>query len=164
MKRIVSLASVGAAAIAVLWLAGPAGASAGTGAAVSGTEYFQAVSTSTTSSSRPVIVYGVVTASGVDHEVGNVDTLVFPGGTFQVHHLGSTSTQELNPRTCLVMVTERGRYTLSGGTGKYAGISGHGTAQISILGIAARSKGGCSLTMPPLAFQQILTASGPAEL
>jgi len=164
LKRIVSLASVGAAAIAVLWLAGPAGASAGTGAAVSGTEYFQAVSTSTTSSSRPVIVYGVVAAISADHEVGNVDTLVFPGGTFQVHHLGSTSTQELNPRTCLVMVTERGRYTLSGGTGKYAGISGHGTAQISILGIAARSKGGCSLTMPPLAFQQILTASGPAEL
>lgn len=164
MKRIVSLASVGAAAVAVLWLAGPANASAGTGAAVSGTEYFQAVSTSATSSSRPVIVYGVVTASGVDHEAENVDTLVFPGGTFQVHHLAGTSTQELNPKTCLVTVTERARYTLSGGTGKYAGIRGHGTARISILGIAARSKGGCSLTMPPVAFQQILTASGPAEL
>ena len=58
-------------------------------------------------------------------------------------------------------VSVHGTYTLSGGTGKYAGIRGHGTYHLSILGIGARSGGQCTTHKPPVAWQQIIQASGP---
>ena len=43
--------------------------------------------------------------------------------------------------------------------------SGHGRYQLSILFVAARnSKGKCSQTKPPAAYQQIIKAHGPAKL
>jgi hypothetical protein len=42
---------------------------------------------------------------------------------------------------------------------------GHGTYHLIVLLIAARnSKGQCSQTKLPLAFQQIITGSGPVHL
>ncbi len=50
-------------------------------------------------------------------------------------------------------------------TGRYAGLGGHGTYQLSILFIGARnSEGKCSRTKPPVAFQLIIKAHGPAQL
>ena len=51
------------------------------------------------------------------------------------------------------------------GTGKYKGISGHGTYQVSVVGLGAKTKkGACSQTAPPVAQHQVVNASGPVKL
>lgn len=152
-------ALVAAGAIAV---SGVAAAAAHTSA--SGTEQFQIMSTSATSSTSSIIARGVFTAGGVDHAGSKVDTAVFSNGSFKIAHSKGTGSQSFNPKTCLMTVNQHGTYKLSGGTGAYAGISGSGTYQVSILAVAARSGGTCSKTKPPVAFQQIIKASGPVKL
>ena len=164
MKRIVFVATAASAAAtaaaAVMWVAAPAGA-APSGRDVSGIEHFQLVTTSATATTQPVIATGVFTAGGVDHQGSNTDIFVFPAGSFKVTHSQGTGTQNFNPKTCLSTVRVHGTYTLSGGTGKYTGIRGHGTYHLSILGIAARSGGKCTMHKPPVAWQQIIQAAGP---
>jgi hypothetical protein len=136
-----------------------------THANASGIEQLQLMSTSATSSTAGVIARGVFTAAGVDHEgKKNTDTVVFPGGTFKITHSKGTGPQSFNPKTCLLTISQHGTYKLSGGTGSYAGISGSGKYQLSILAVAARSGGKCSKTKPPVAFQQIIKAAGPVKL
>jgi hypothetical protein len=162
VKRIVSLGVAGVSILVTvataLWLAVPAGA-----AAASGTQNFQIVSTSATSSTASVIATGVVTAGGVDHQGNKSDTLVFPTGSFKVAHAG-TQKQTFNKKTCLGTVTGTGTFKVSGGTGAYSKISGSGTYKLSILFVAASSGGVCSKTKPPVAFQQIVNATGKVSL
>jgi hypothetical protein len=132
--------------------------------AVSGTEAFQLVTTTAASQNESVIATGVFTAGGVDHQGNKVDTIKLPGGTFKIAHGPGKGSQKFNPNTCLTTINERGAYKVEGGTGRYAGISGHGTSQVSVEVIAARSKGVCSATLVPVAYQQIITASGPVHL
>jgi hypothetical protein len=156
-------ALVAAGAIAVSGVA--AAAAHTTHANASGTEQFQLMSTSGTSPSSRVIAHGVFTAAGVDHEgKHNVATFVFPGGSFKVTHSKGTGPQTFNPKTCLLTVNQHGTYKLSGGTGAYAGISGSGKYQLSILAIGARSGGKCSQSKPPVAYQQLIKASGSVKL
>ena len=152
-----ALAAAGAIAVS-----GVAAAAAHTNA--SGTEQFQLMSTSATSSTSSIIARGVFTAGGVDHTGSKVDTAVFSNGSFKIAHSKGTGSQSFNPKTCLMTVNQHGTFKLSGGTGAYAGISGSGTYQVSILAVGARSGGTCSKTKPPVAFQQIIKASGPAKL
>jgi hypothetical protein len=58
----------------------------------------------------------------------------------------------------------KGTYKIFGGTGKYAGISGSGKYQLSILAVAAQSAGKCTTQKALLAFQQIVKFSGPVSL
>ena len=51
-----------------------------------------------------------------------------------------------------------------GGTGRYAGISGHGTYQLSLEFISAQSHGQCTSGRPPVAQQELLRLSGPVRL
>jgi hypothetical protein len=161
-------AAVVAAAATTLALTGAA-ASAGaavSGTAASGTEHFQLMSTSATATTAPVIAYGVFTGVAVDHTGNKVDTFVFSNGTFKVRHTPAKhgSRQHFNPRTCLFQLSQHGTYKLLSGTGKYAGITGHGTYQLTILFIGAKSNGKCSQSLPPLAFQQQIKAVGPVHL
>src|SRR5262249_39718926 len=87
---------------------------------------------------------------------------VFPAGSFKVVHSKGSGTQTFNRKTCLVTVNLKGTYKIFGGTGKYAGISGSGKYQLSILAVVARSAGKCS--GPFVAFQQIVKFSGPGRL
>jgi hypothetical protein len=154
-----------AIAAAAVWLAVPAGAAPAAGPAVSGTEHFQAVSTSAAATRQGAIFFGVFTTAGVDHITGFLtDTFVFPAGTFKLKHSMGTGTQKLNPKTCLFTLSMHGNYRIFGGTGKYAGIRGRGTYQIHVLAITARSAGKCTMTKPPVAFQRILKAFGPVTL
>lgn len=158
-----------AAAAAVVGLASPAGASPAAArgpAVVTGTEHFQGMLTSGTATVYPVIAYGVFTAGGTDHEVnGNTDTFVLPGGTFKVTHSNGTGPESFNPKTCLLTATIHGTFAVSAGTGKYKGISGSGTYVASILAIAARTKSGaCSMAAAPVAWQQVIDASGKVKL
>ena len=161
-------AAAAAAAITGLVMAGPAGASsmASSGpAAVTGTEHVQIISTSPTSPLASVIVWGPVTAAGVDHQGNTVDTVVFPGGTWKVQHSNGTGPQTFNPKTCLFTANLHGTFKILSGTGKYKGISGHGTYQLSIVALGAKTKkGACSQTAPPVAFHQVVNASGPVKL
>jgi hypothetical protein len=162
VKRIVSLGVAGvsilAAAATALWLAVPAGATA-----TSGTENFQIISTSATSSTASAIATGVFTAGGVDHQGKKSDTLVFPTGSFKVAHPGKTK-ETFNKKTCLGTVTGTGTFKISGGTGAYKTLSGSGTYKVSILFVAASSGGKCSTTAPPVGFQQIINATGQVSL
>lgn len=131
----------------------------------SGIEHFQFMTTSTTTNRVTVIVHGVFTAGGIDMATGpTTDTIQFPNGTIKLRHSPGKGTTSLNPRTCLVTVNLRGTQELLGGTGKYAGITGHQTARVHILAIAARSHGKCTMNKPPVSFEQLVTATGPVDL
>jgi hypothetical protein len=164
LKRIVSLVTAVTAVAAALWIAVPAGATPTVRPAVSGTENFQIMTTSATATTIPVIAHGLFTAAGVNHTGNKIDTLVFPNGSFKINHANVPFKQTFNKKTCLLTVTGRGAVTLFGGTGAYKGISGKPVATLSILAIAARSKGKCSMTKPPVAFQQLIKASGKVTL
>jgi len=168
-KRAALFAMTGATAAAVtgVVLAGPAGASPVAphgAAAVTGTEHVQIMTTSATSPTASVIVWGVFTAAGVDHQGNTVDTIVFPGGSVKVRHSNGTGPASFNPKTCLMLINQHGTYSFVGGTGKYKGISGHGRYALSIVALGAKVKGACSQTRPPVAFQQVIDASGPVRL
>jgi hypothetical protein len=131
-------------------------------------EHFQIMSTSATSNTSSIIATGAFTAGGVNVG-GNANngtaTAVFPGGTVKIRHHTVHSRATFNGRTCLFRLVGRGTYKLLGGTGKYAGISGSGRFAVRILAVFARnSKGKCSQTAPPAAFQQVINAHGPVKL
>ena len=146
--------------------AGLTAAAASQAAGSSGTEYFQLVN-ATVANNVPssIIARGVFTAGGVDHPGNKVNTVVFPDGTFKIAHSGGTGTPRFNAKTCLTTLVLNGTYRLSGGTGAYAGISGHGIYRLNILTVGARNSAGkCSNKLPPTAFQQIIKAQGPVSL
>jgi hypothetical protein len=164
LKRIVSLVTAVTAVAATVWLAVPAGAAPTVRSAASGTENFQIMTTSATATTIPVIAYGLFTAAAVDHTGNKVDTLVFSNGSFKINHSNVPVTIKVNPKTCLLQGSGTGKVTLFGGTGAYKGISGTPVATLSILAIAAKSAGKCSQTKPPVAFQQLIKASGKITL
>ena len=161
------LGGMGALAIAgALAATGLTAASASQAAGSSGFEHFQLVTTSPAPTApEAIIVTGAFTAGGVNHPGNRVDTAVFPNGTFKIAHSNGTGTPRFNPRTCLGVITLNGTYRLSGGTGAYAGISGHGIYRLNITFVgASNSAGQCSNKLPPAAFLQIIRAQGPVSL
>lgn len=175
-KRAVMLAgTVVTAAAVTAALALPAGASpavAARPAGVTGTQHFQAMNTTTsqTSTTNPLLAYGVVTAAGTDRQNANgTDTFLFPRGSFTVKHVTAKGTahQYFNPKTCLFTYSERGTFKVSRGTGRYWGISGGGTYALSVIGISTRVKGGAcnpSQTAPLAGQQQEIAAVGTVHL
>jgi hypothetical protein len=142
-----------------------AAAAAPSSSGASGIEHFQIMSTSATATRDTVIAHGVFTAGGVDITTGNTtDTFKFPNGTIRLRHSPGTGPQSFNRHTCLFTVHQHGTYTLLGGTGKYARISGHGRFQLDVLAVGARSHGVCTQKKPPVTFELIVRASGPVHL
>jgi hypothetical protein len=175
-RKRAALAATGAAAVAtVVGLAVPAGASplAARPAAVTGAQHFQMMNTTTseTTTTNPLLAWGLVTAAGVDKESANnnIDTFKFAGGTFLVKHATKKGTQHqsFNPKTCLFQYSEKGTFKVGSGTGKYKGISGGGTYALSVVGIGAKLKNGkCnpSQTAPAAGQQQEIQAVGTVKL
>ena len=164
----IAAVTAAAAGLAIAGAASASAASASPGAAsspatVKGTEHIQIMTTSGTATTASVIVWGVFTAAGVDHMGNTVDTLVLPGGTVKVRHPGG-GPGTFNPKTCLFTANESAAYTIVGGTGRYKGVKGHGTALVSVVGLGAKVKGACSQTAPPVAFHQVINGSGPVTL
>ena len=93
-------------------------------------------------STYAIIATGVFTAGGTDIAGGTADTVKLPGGTFKVNHGGQIHVvkQQTNPATCEGTFEGTVKITLSGGTGKYARITGSGSATINDLAIAGRTK------------------------
>jgi hypothetical protein len=176
-KRTAVLAMTGAAVAAAVVLAAPAGASPlapRTAPAVTGTEHFQIMSTSTTSPTSDVIAWGVFTAPGVDNPISSnssgtkgVDSFAFPGGKFKVTHTAKSQTQSFNAKTCLFQFTQKGVYALSDGTGKYKGIHGSGTFVVRVIGLGPKLKSGACNPDPnavSIASQTVIDASGPVKI
>jgi hypothetical protein len=160
MRRITTIAIGAITAAATVSGAGLAGANASP--ARSGTEHFQAIATSP--NSYAVVSYGFGTAHGVDLPGAKFDTIKFANGSFRITHTPGKGPQSFDPKTCLLLVSQRGRYTVGHGTGAYRGITGSGKYQISIVSIAAKSGGKCSQSKPPVAFQLVIRGSGRVSL
>ena len=164
MRKTITAAIIAAATTAAVGGAGIAAASTHPGS-TTGTEHFQLMNTRPAGNTASVIAYGVFTAAAVAHELpNNVQSFVFPDGTIRVHHSNPIGPQTLNPKTCLLTANLHGTYQILGGTGKYAGISGHGTYRFSILSIGARSGGKCSQSKLPVALHEVVNTSGPVRL
>jgi hypothetical protein len=171
--RVFAFAVTAAAAVAaVIGLAVPAGASpvATRPAAVSGTEHFQAVTSSATATTQVVIAWGPFAAGGVDHESSSnaatsTDLFTFPGGSFKVTHTTKSMSQSINSKTCFAEFGAKGTYKIHSGTGKYKGISGSGKFVVTDIGIAPRTKAGaCNFNANPTSTEEIISASGPVKL
>jgi hypothetical protein len=167
------LAATGlAATAAVTALALPAGASPVAASAVSGVQHFQMMNTSTsqTANNGSLLAWGVITAAGVDHQNANgTDTFRLSGGALMVKHTPKKGTdhQSFNPKTCLFMFSEKGTFKITGGTGKYKGVSGGGTYALSVVGIGAKLKNGTcnpSQTARAAGQQQEISAVGKVKL
>ena len=165
MRKPVSFA-LAAAAAAITATAGITAASAAPEAshAASGTEYFQVMSASVTPGPASVIARGVFAAAG-QVRLGDAkdSTITFPGGTIVLSHRPAANSSRFYPEGCLSVVSQTGSYRIVRGTGRYAGISGHGTYQLSLEIVAARAGGHCSSARPPLGQQELLRLSGPVR-
>jgi len=165
MRKPVKFA-LAATAVATAATVGVGAASAAPAAshAPTGTEYIQVMSASTGSGPASVIARGVFTAAG-QVRLGDAKavTITFPGGTVVLTHKQAHGSQHFSPASCLSLISQSGSYRITRGTGRYAGISGHGTYQLSLEIIGARAHGQCSPGRPPLAQQELLRLSGPIE-
>ena len=168
--RTLLLAAAAAAGIAtVTGVAGVTGVAAASAApaarqAVSGTEYVQIMSTSATGPAS-AIARGAFTAAG-QARLGDArtGTIVFPGGTIVLSHRAGKNSAHFYPAGCLSVISQSGSYRIVRGTGRYAGISGHGTYQLSLEMVGARVHGACSSARPPVAQQELLRLAGPVRL
>jgi hypothetical protein len=146
-------------AVALLGLAAAAGCSkagAGTGdetAARGGAETFVL----TTSSSAPNPAYaitaaGVFAAKGTLTGIGagqNSSLAKVAGGSFVMSHPvqdEKVTHRTLSTRTCAVLLKQTGSFTLSKGTGDYAGLTGYGTDNGTFTATLPRKKDGACNT------------------
>ena len=171
MRKPVKLA-LAATAAAIATATGVTAASAAAASAApaashtaSGTEYIQVMSASVAPGPASAIARGVFTAAGQARLGGaKVSTITFPGGTIVLSHRPSArAPRGSTPAGCLSVISQSGSYRIVRGTGRYAGISGHGTYQLSLEIVAARASGRCSSARPPLAQQELLRLSGPVR-
>jgi hypothetical protein len=173
-KRAAVVAMTGAAVAAGLVLAVPAGASplAARPAAVSGTGHFQIMSTSGAGAANTagVIAWGAFINHGIDHENNSnartsTDLFTFAGGSFKVTHTTKSMSQTVNAKACFYIFSEKGTYKLSGGTGKYKGISGSGTFTGTGLGFGPKTKSGaCNENANPIDFQMVIDGTGAVKI
>ncbi len=129
----------------VVGLAGPA-------SAVTGSQRFTVLFSGETGK---VFAAGVINGAGTDVELSStdnpdgsssgVDQFVFPQGTLTVTHFENPGEFSFNPRSCVGRFSFTGTFTVTGGTGAYAGATGSGTDVGSGVFVAKRNPdGSCS--------------------
>jgi len=154
IKRIAALFP--AAGIAVLAITATAVAATST---PSGIEHWTVESTNPVSATAVLIARGPLTVGGtINLQTGHVK---LPGGTLTLSHKQSWGTRGENPRTCLATVTSSGTYKVTGGTGRYTRVQGHGTYRLTAYAIVKKVKGKCAINVVPYAQTELLTATGP---
>ena len=159
------LAAAAPAAIALSGIVAATAAPRATTAAASGVEQFRFMSTSATSNEGPVIARGVFTAGGVEIVTSNTTGIFkFPNGTIKFSFSPPTGPTSFNPRTCLFTANQHGTNKLLSGTGRYAGISGHGTYRQHVLVVVSRSHGKCAPRKPPVALENLVIGVVPVHL
>jgi hypothetical protein len=136
---------------------------------VSGHEELQSVVTSVSSFNKggtsSLIASGVIGGGGqaVTVAFGTAWTAIvkLQGGSFRLYESPGDGTHHLDKTTCIFTQTWNGRFKVSHGTGKYAGISGRGTYHYDWLMAAPHGpSGSCPFNVPPVAIQQITKFAG----
>src|SRR5215469_9811627 len=131
------LAAVGLAALAMTGATVAAASSA-----PSRTEHWIAESTNPVSATATLIARGPLTIGGtINLETGHVK---LPGGTLTLSHHQLHGKQVQSARTCLATLTSRGTYKVTGGTGRYRHVTGHGRYTLVAYAIVKKVKGKCS--------------------
>ena len=154
IKRIAALFP--AAGIAVLAITATAVAAT---SAPSSIEHWTVESTNPVSATAVLIARGPLTVGGtINLQTGHVK---LPGGTLTLSHKQSWGTRGENPRTCLATVTSSGTYKVTGGTGRYTRVQGHGTYRLTAYAIVKKVKGKCAINVVPYAQPELLPATGP---
>jgi hypothetical protein len=126
-----------------------------------GTEYLQIMQAAIPGTAT-VIAHGAFTASGTAS--ATLSKIIFPHGTFRLRVTPPVGPTRFNPVTCLGSDHQHGTYQISGGTGTYRGITGHGRYRLNTLFVAARNANGtCSHSKEPVGFQLAGWASGPVR-
>jgi hypothetical protein len=157
-------------------LSGCGSSSPAKAAPASGTE--TTVMTTSSTASNPSFALdasGVFAGKGTLVGNGNgkdSSTAKLSDGTFVVNHpqgKQKTVSESLDSKSCAAKLVEQGPYTLSKGTGKYAGISGSGTAIVTTTATLPRLKDGkcdTSTTVTPVSGTEHMTikAVGPVHL
>ena len=124
MKKVLLTAVSGMALL--LGMAAPA-AAATTGAQRFTFIYFGDGNTASVSANGPIKGIGGAVVVTEDGEGNGIDKVTFKQGTYLVDHQDTSSTGTFNETTCVARFSGSGDYTLSGGTGAYAGVTGSGT-------------------------------------
>jgi len=147
-----------AVAGAALVLAGTAAPADAHPAASSASETVSIVFAGAPGKPGTVIAYGAVTDIGtITPTDGDVDTYVFPDGTLAVRLSVSTTVGYPRPPSCVTTFRSTGTFLVVGGTGRFAGASGSGTA--SDAGFTAGPGRDCYAT-PPVFVADYATLHG----
>jgi hypothetical protein len=144
-----------------------------TGASASGRERFTLIFSGFNGAERPttVIASGPITGVGTESQVaepnGTLDlTFSFPNGQVYGTVFNDNFNLRLDLKKCLARPHETGEWSITGGTGAFAGATGHGTLTGNGIVIGARSPSGqClgpSTGVPPLSELEIVHAVGTA--
>jgi hypothetical protein len=164
MKRLARAFILAGFAVALL----PGHASAQTGT----TQHFTIVDTGR--GPTPVIASGTITAIGVETSNRNpaqpaapyTAIFAFPQGDLLSTVTPGRPQIRFNPTTCVTKITEPDGFVVTGGTGKYVGASGDGTATVNVVAIAGRSPDGSCLgpRSAPLLELVIIRGAGTLSL
>jgi hypothetical protein len=149
--------------VAALTLGGTSVAVASGGAAHSrlhGAERFVFMDSSAKSDLFSVIATGSFTDGGSVNIVSGRPEIKLGAGELRLHTHLSRSGRKFSKATCLLTITAHGTYRLSGGTGKYRGISGSGSFITSGRELFSRTATGKCATSRTLAFQGTVTLKG----
>jgi hypothetical protein len=110
------------------------------------------------SATATLIARGPLTSGGtINLATGHVK---LPGGTLTLKHHQVHGSNGENARTCLTTVTSGGTYKVSGGTGRYRHVTGHGRYRLVAYALVKKAHGKCSDSVP-YAQTELLTATGP---
>ena len=93
----------------------------------------------------------------------DIDVLVFDNGTVSVKD-GGREVDTPDPQACTVTVSEAGNYVLTGGTGAYEGVQGHGLFTASGVIQFAGTPGNCDFNHAPTSGTVTVTAPGVVKL
>ena len=125
------------------------------------TEHFEAMSTNAVSAVATLIARGPLTIGGtVNLQTGRA---VLPGGKLTLAHHQLHGSNTFSKPTCLATLTSSGTNRITGGTGRYRHVRGHGDYRLTAYAIVARVHGKCGTKVVPYAQETLLTASGPLE-
>jgi hypothetical protein len=114
---------------------------------------------------QSVVAHGAFVDAGRDIDHDQSDSLHFSQGNLEIYHPDSKShfSYTLNQKTCFLTFKITGEYTLGAGTGRYAGLTGHGRYVLREQAIAPRKNGACNINTEPTHLAGYVRGSGPVS-
>jgi hypothetical protein len=152
---------VAAASALALTIIGLTAASAAAGTRPPAIEHFEAMSTNPVSAVATLIARGPLTSGGTVNLLTGRAAL--PGGRLTLAHHQLHSSSTFSELTCLATLTSSGTYRITGGTGPYRHVRGHGDYRLIGYAVVAKVDGKCAAKVIPYAQETLLTASGPVQ-